>query len=398
MGVDLAVKLAGIHLEYPILLAAGPLAHDAKAIARIQSRTRVGAIVTKTIYARDCDTAVPYLVREGNGLINFDWSGRGVRQWVKELPRVVDTGVPVIASIFDPDPQVLADMAAELESVGVAAVQYAICEADPLDLARTVRLVCQTVSIPVIPKFWPTLPNLKSMVLAAYHAGAAALCAINTLGPGLSIETETGRPRLANRYGEGFLSGSPVKPLALHCVASMALTCPLPIIGSGGVQDWEDAVHMFMVGAQAVALHTAALLRGPEVIGEIIDGLCRFLERHGYSSINDIRGKSLQYLKEEPESSIVRLSVNAEKCNPCGVCIRSCAYRALSLEEGKVSLDSEACRLCGLCTTLCPQGALTLEYIRSGPRQRVTGPGWDPEVYAGPPQRRTNQKRTCGSQ
>ena len=64
---------------------------------------------------------------------------------------------------------------------------------------------------------------------------------------------------------------------------------PIPIIGVGGIMDWEDCVAFFMAGARAVQVGTATFL-DPYAIPKIIDGLRNYMDKKGYSSINNIIG------------------------------------------------------------------------------------------------------------
>jgi dihydroorotate dehydrogenase (NAD+) catalytic subunit len=72
-------------------------------------------------------------------------------------------------------------------------------------------------------------------------------------------------------------------------VWEVAQAVDLPIIGMGGILSAEDAVEFFLAGAHAVAVGSGNLIR-PYIIPEIIEGLDRWLDREGYSSVNEIRG------------------------------------------------------------------------------------------------------------
>jgi Pyruvate/2-oxoacid:ferredoxin oxidoreductase delta subunit len=56
------------------------------------------------------------------------------------------------------------------------------------------------------------------------------------------------------------------------------------------------------------------------------------------------------------------IRIDESKCNGCGLCISSCAERALQIVDGKARLVSETyCDGLGACLKECPQGALTIE-------------------------------------
>jgi len=120
------------------------------------------------------------------------------------------------------------------------------------------------------------------------EAGADAITAINTVGPGMVIDVESGRPFLSNR--EGGLSGPAIRPVAVRCVYRIAQAVDVPVIGTGGVMRGRDVVEMVMAGATAVGVGSAVYWRGPEVFGELLAEVREFLVSHGYGSLAEIRG------------------------------------------------------------------------------------------------------------
>ncbi|RLI07290.1 4Fe-4S ferredoxin [Candidatus Bathyarchaeota archaeon] len=55
------------------------------------------------------------------------------------------------------------------------------------------------------------------------------------------------------------------------------------------------------------------------------------------------------------------IRVDPEKCDGCGVCIRSCPMDALRMKNNKPYLRYDECWYCGACMEDCPRQALTLE-------------------------------------
>ncbi len=47
------------------------------------------------------------------------------------------------------------------------------------------------------------------------------------------------------------------------------------------------------------------------------------------------------------------ISVSLEKCIGCGLCVRSCAPKAISLVDKKAVIDLSACTMCGACVDAC---------------------------------------------
>lgn len=57
--------------------------------------------------------------------------------------------------------------------------------------------------------------------------------------------------------------------------------------------------------------------------------------------------------------SMITYSIDPDKCNGCGVCLRSCAYEAITGEQKRVHvIDAELCQKCGICRSDCKFDAI----------------------------------------
>jgi len=54
------------------------------------------------------------------------------------------------------------------------------------------------------------------------------------------------------------------------------------------------------------------------------------------------------------------LKIDSEKCNACGLCVKSCPFGAIAVND-EVAQANELCTLCGACVNVCPQAALEIE-------------------------------------
>jgi len=124
---------------------------------------------------------------------------------------------------------------------------------DPALVKEIVAAVKAAVTVPVVAKLTPNVPNIGEIAAAAEAGGADALCAINTVGPGSHVSH--GEPVLSN--GLGGLSGKGVLPLALKCVGEMAAAVDCPIIGCGGISSADNVRAFQAAGATIIGVGSA---------------------------------------------------------------------------------------------------------------------------------------------
>jgi dihydroorotate dehydrogenase (NAD+) catalytic subunit len=160
----------------------------------------------------------------------------------------------------------------------------------PQSAAEVTAAVKATTNIPISVKLAPNVPNIVRIAQAVVEAGADAITAVNTM-PGMLIDARAARAVLSNHVGG--VSGPALKPVALRCVAEIARTVDVPIIGTGGVNNGEDAAEMIMAGATLVGVGTAVWYRGVEVFSDITAELAAFMAAEGYPTIDSMRGLAL---------------------------------------------------------------------------------------------------------
>ena len=135
-------------------------------------------------------------------------------------------------------------------------------------------------------KLSPNVTDITEMARAAEAAGADALSMINTI-TGMKIDIERRKFALANKTGG--MSGPAIKPVAVRMVYQCANAVKIPIIGMGGIGSAEDAIEFMMAGATAVSAGAMNFVN-PYLTEEIVDGIERFMDKHGIQDINEIIG------------------------------------------------------------------------------------------------------------
>jgi ferredoxin len=62
--------------------------------------------------------------------------------------------------------------------------------------------------------------------------------------------------------------------------------------------------------------------------------------------------------------SVITLSLDAARCNGCGLCVAVCPHAVFRLEQKRAALaDRGACMECGACAKNCEPGAI---FVRAG--------------------------------
>lgn len=244
---------------------------------------------------------------------------------------------------------------------------------EPNKAYRVTKAAVDAVSIPVACKMTP-ISNISAVSLACEQAGASAISANNSCY-GIFIDHEAGTcygiPCIAGySMGRGWLGFSLAK------VIEITKTIKLPVLGIGGVFTYEDAVRYIMAGCPMVQVCSAKFQEGIGVIRKIIDGLDKYMERKGYSSVNDFLGialKDVAYIRDYPREeritlpSPIRPEFDMELCKPCDICERLCPHGVISRTDGdKLKVDEKYCNGCGFCVGVCPRDAIKLIHVDSG--------------------------------
>jgi dihydroorotate dehydrogenase subfamily 1 len=354
--VDLAVEICGIRFPNPILTAAGPPVRDGAALLAC-AEGGAGGLVTKTISRTAADPTTPNMAEISHGFLNAElWSELPPEQWIdREYAIARETGLPVVVSMGY-TAEDIADLAPRARPFADAlelSTHYIGEDAGPMVAA--IRAAKAAVDVPVFVKLSPLGREMGRAAEQAQAAGADAIVAINSFGPCLAIDIETGMPRMGGADGYGWLSGPALKPLAVRCVHDVASAVDIPVIGCGGVARGADVIEMAMAGAVAVQVCTAAILKGPGVFGRIAAETATWLARHGHTSLRGITGQTLRRSAERPHGPPL---LDLALCNGCGLCELSCGHDAIHVVQDKAVLDESCCVECGLCVSRCRPGAL----------------------------------------
>lgn len=361
--VNLTVDFMGLRLRNSLALTEGPLTGSADRIRRAAEHG-IGLLVTKGIRPQPATSPNPFIAKTGRrSLMNADWSDIGFEQWLEDLEELRDRDFYLVASIAKNyvTPQEAADMAEEIAKRSpdiVAMVDY-----DAEDLIRAVKLARPRVKLPLMVKLCPFMPKLEERLKALVDSGIDGIAAMDSIGPVLAVDIETGLPSMGSEDGSGYLSGEAIKPVTIKYVYEISRFVDVPVLGVGGVSSAEDVVEMTMVGATVVGMVAKPLLQGLQVFDRVEQQLRQHLADRNVADINSLRGLTHRKVAEMEMRYQDRAVIDAVKCTNCGLCVRVCFKRAPFETADTTRIQIERCVGCGLCVSVCPQNAIALQVV-----------------------------------
>ena len=223
---------------------------------------------------------------------------------------------------------------------------------------------------PVFVKLTPNVTDIAWIAKAVESAGADGLAAINTVQSFMGINLETLEPVL-NIDGHstyGGLSGESVKPIGFRCVAQLRQNSNLPILGMGGITNWQDAAQYIALGSDAVQICTEVMINGYGIINSLKSGLLKYLESKGFNDISELKNIAVKKITSHEnlnKKSHLYPHIDKEKCIKCGKCAKICSeseYQALNFDKENINLNKTQCAGCSLCSHVCPKEAIKMEY------------------------------------
>ncbi len=360
---NLETKFCGLLFKNPVLPAAGPPGWNGKALARC-AQGGAGGLVSKTISVAGARVPTPNMASLRGAFLNAElWSEMSPRQWaLRECVIARATHLPFIVSLgySAADIATLVPMFAPLADAFELSTHYIGDNVQPM--VDAIRAAKSATDAPVFVKLSP-FRDVQRAAQAAQQAGVDGIVAVNSFGPTMGIDIETGAPVMGSESGYGWMSGPAIRPLAVRCIFDIAQAVDLPIMGVGGVARGIDAIELFMAGANVVQICTAAILQGANIYGRVAAEIDDWLDQHNYTSIKDIHRIAIERRRtHQVRYRYVPPDLDAGKCIGCAKCAQSCVYDAITMREGKAVLSPERCTGCGLCATRCPTRALTMAY------------------------------------
>ncbi len=239
---------------------------------------------------------------------------------------------------------------------------------------RRVEQMRNLTDRPIVPKIMPSSRSLLLQDIAAIEqAGADGIHVVGLPATGLPPLREDGTPDIPFLAGvaPGSTNGSICRYSTNLMIALAARTTRLPILASGGMGRPSDVIDAIMWGASGVAVCSAIMWHGWEVVQNLLTGIDSFLSRQGLSSLNAVRGKALPHLTTPDRLTLLdgTAVIDETRCVGCGRCSKPGHCLAIRItDQKKARVDPAECIGCGVCRALCPVEAIRYELTTHSPQ------------------------------
>ncbi len=297
--MNLSVNIAGVEFKNPVTVASGTFGSGAE-YKDFVDLNLLGAVTTKGVANVPWPgNPTPRIAETYGGMMNaVGLQNPGIDVFCgRDIPFLNEYDTKIIVNVCGKTEKDYVEVVERLagEKVDMLEINVSCPNVkeggiafgqNPAALEKITKAVKQKAKQPVIMKLSPNVTDITEMAKAAQAGGADALSLINTL-TGMKIDINRRQFAVANKTGG--VSGPAIKPIAVRMVYQVANAVNLPIIGMGGICNYEDAIEFMMAGATMVSVGTANF-HNPYVTMEIIDGMKQFMQEKGIEDINEIIG------------------------------------------------------------------------------------------------------------
>ena len=292
-----------LRLKSPVIAASSSLTHSAEKIGEF-AEAGVGAVVLKSIFEEELESEAAYMSADSD----FPEAAEYLSHYVKShaldkhldlLKEVKDKHpeLPVIASVncYKSDSwisyaQTLADAGAEAIELNVMRIEtgrgddWGTAEENLVKLTKDI--VASGITVPVTLKLSKHYTNLLRLARDLNIAGAKGLVFFNrSYVPDIDIDTE----KLVS--GPVFSSEQDLSDGLRYAALVRGAVPALSLSLSSGARTGADVVKAVLAGADAVQFATALYHGGARVISEANAFVEEWMDKHGYRTIQDMRGK-----------------------------------------------------------------------------------------------------------
>ena len=308
--METKTKIAGIKLNSFVLNASGVNDSTLEELEEIAKSDSAAVMIKSCTMEPRNGSEEPRYFRLPLGTIqSMGLPNLGYKEYLKFIPGLKKYGKPVIVSVagFFPDEYriiVKAFQESEVDLIevnlscpnieGKQPVAYDLKQTEEV-LAKISDLIKKPIGLK-LPPYFDFFQQEKTAELIK-HYNVSFISSINSLGNTLVVDSERETPVIKPNKGFGGLCGDYIKPIALANVRRFyeLLKEEVSIMGVGGIKTGQDAFEFLLAGADAIQVGTVFEKEGINCFERINKELKEILQKKGYESIQEVKGK-LKYL------------------------------------------------------------------------------------------------------
>lgn len=380
----------GLNLKNPVIVASGPLTAKLRHLQEAEENG-AGAVSLKLTFVnvpfeglmraysvpnsvmmtpieRRLDikegTKLARQARKNTSLVlfaNMGASGDNLDDWKRLADEFQNAGVHALELNFCcPNLETAYKKGQKREKAGIMIAQA------PEQCYRITKTLRGISSVPIVCKFVLNMADIYKTAYACRDGGADGIHIAGLPVSGLPpVDFDANnRPKfdLMEGVSYGSTNGSICKYSTFMSVSQLAMNIGLPVIASGGFDDWRDCVSAVMWGADSVSICSAIMWRGFEMIKQINEDVEEFMRNNNYEKFSDFKGIALKHIVPPNKLKLKKGSskIDSKLCIGCGRCLKPGHCDAIVMKNKKAKTIPRDCIGCGVCVTLCPVGAIRM--------------------------------------
>ncbi|MCX7697333.1 MAG: dihydroorotate dehydrogenase-like protein [Bacteroidales bacterium] len=301
--IDISTQYMGLRLRNPIIAGSSGLTSKIDQIIELD-RKGIGAVVLKSIFEEQINVQAHHLFKQASSfdyseaydyIINYS-SSRAVDEYLNLIQQAKNqASIPIIASINCYSLSEWTSYVKKVEQAGADGIELNIfiLPSDPNLLSAEIEKqyfnvidrVLEQTSIPLSIKLGYYFTDLARFVTQLSWKKIKGIVLFNrTYSPDIDIESM--KVIAAHPF-----STSQEATIPLRWIALLSERVQCDFCASTGVHTYEDVIKLLLAGAKAVQIVSAFYQKGSDIIPEILKGIEEWMKRHGFSKLNDFRGK-----------------------------------------------------------------------------------------------------------
>jgi dihydroorotate dehydrogenase (fumarate) len=294
----------GLELKNPIIAGSSNLSTDPAVLKRIED-AGAAAIVYKSLFEEQIqleryrmeEDLDEYTERHAEMISIFpNIEHAGPQEHLEQLRKAkASIGIPMIASLNAVYKESWVEYAQMIEQTGIDAIElnfFAIpnifendgksIEDEQLDILDAIK---SKLKIPISVKLSPFYTNPLSLIKKMDDLGVNGFVLFNKLfQPEINVDDE-------KHITPWNLSEANDKRLPLRFTGLLFNKVKARLCSSMGIFEGKDVAAMILAGADAVQVVSALYKHKPEHIGKMLNDLQTWMEKKGYTGLEDFRGK-----------------------------------------------------------------------------------------------------------